>query len=287
MIKPMQPLISYPNLSARPDVMHARRIYGLFYGSAIALAFAAWTWGIDSYLLSRANAIQPWLKFAVGFLVCLPVGAFAGWLVMRIERGWASALIWLLAALVFAWISVALPFQIVPRLTMLLHPIPGGLPHTLDEGLMIRVGLAYAWVAIFVLIAGLLELPIGEAAAFSTSLFGRVGPSLLCIALMGICGFMVDGLNNEPLRSPLLLTDQTIQFALDNQGKQIPSKVARDNHLYSLNTVRDLISRPRELVVGAFDSDLGQIHVLVEFGDEWVDCLTVYGQMSNCNKISP
>jgi hypothetical protein len=267
--------------------MRARRFFGAFYGFVIALAFAAWNWGIDSWLLSRAHAFDPWLKFAIGALLCVPVGILAGWLVMRLENGLLAVVIWLAGALFFAWVSVALPFQIAPWLMETRHALPGGITHPGGQDLLTRIGLAFAWVAIFVLVAGLLELPMGESAAFSTSLFGRFGPSLLCIVLMGISGFMVDGLNNQPLRDALVLTDQTIQFMVDHLGQQVDPALARANHLAGLRTIADIVENSRHLAVGQFDRELGQIHILVDFGGQWADCLTMYGQMSGCNKIAP
>ncbi|MGE5250566.1 MAG: hypothetical protein ACM3QS_10180 [Bacteroidota bacterium] len=283
----MQPLISSNNPDTRREIMRARRFFGLFYGFVIGLAFAAWCWGIDSWILSRSHAFDPWLKFAIGALLCVPVGMLAGWLVMRFEHGVLSVLIWLVGALFFAWVSAALPFQIAPWFLDSRHALPGGVTYPTGQDLLVRMELAFVWVAIFVLIAGLLELPLGESAAFSTSIFGRFGPSLLCIALMGISGFMVDGLNNQPLRDALVLTDKTIQFMIDHEGQQVDPALARANHLAGLRTIADIVDRPRQLAVGQFDRELGQIHVLVNFADQWADCLTVYGQFSACGKVSP
>lgn len=283
----LKPLITHKSNEARPDVLRARRIYGLAYGFSLALGFALWTWGVDGLILSRANVVAPWFKFIAGALICLPVGTLAGWLTMRFERGLFAALFWLGAAVVFAWASVALPFQLGPQWLAANNELPIPPPPTLFETLYIRVSVAYAWVAIFVLIAGLLELPLGEAAAFSGSLFGRIGPSFLAIALMGIASFMVDNLNNVPFREPLTLTDQTIQFVSDNLGRDVDPKLARAMHVSALRTITDLVEKPRKLLIGEYDQELGLIHVLVRFEDEWVDCLTVYGQVSNCGRLEP
>lgn len=283
----LKPLITNRTFEARPEVIRARRIYGFFYGLSVALAFSLWNWGPDAWMLREANALEPWFKLLVGTLICLPVGALAGWLTMRIERGPAAVLIWLLAAIVFAWISVALPFQIAPQWLASTNSLPDSYSPVVFEALFVRVGLSYAWVGAFVMIAGLLELPMGEAAAFSTSFFGRLGPTLICFALMGITGFMVDNLNNAPFREPLLLTDKTIQFVVDHQGQSVDPKLARLMHMSALRTISDVVARPRQLLVGEYDQSLGVIHVLVRFDDQWVDCLTVFAQMSNCQKIDP
>lgn len=268
--------------------MRAKRRYGLFYGIVMGLAFATATWGMDAYLLSQANALQPWLKLIVGGLVCALTGGIAGWLTMRLENSLLSLVIWLAAASVFAWMTVALPLQIIPHLLGLLDPdLSSLLSYVYYEDMAARFGVAYVWVGIFVSIGGLLELPMGEPAAFSTSIMGKIVPSLACIALMYISGLIVDGLNNEPLRAAVIAMNETIQFAADHQNEVIDLEVSREKHLASLRTVPDLLTQPRELIVGQFDRYLEQIHILVRFGNEWVDCLTIYNQPSNCKRITP
>ncbi len=284
----MQPTISPVHSEALPQVLRAKRRYGLFYGIVMGLAFATATWGLDAYLLSQADAFQPWLKLIVGGLICALVGGLAGWLVMRLENAFFSLVIWLAAASVFAWMTVALPLQIIPRLLGLLDPaLSSMLSYVYHEDLAARFGVAYVWVGIFVSIGGLLELPMGEPAAFSTSIMGKIAPALVCIALMYISGLIVDGLNNEPLRSALIAMDTTIQFAAAHQGQVIDPVVSREMHLTSLNTVQDLVARPRQLVVGEFDSSLEQVHVLIRFGAKWVDCLVISRQPTNCELVSP
>ena len=147
--------------------------------------------------------------------------------------------------------------------------------------------MAYVWVGIFVSIGGLLELPMGEPAAFSTSLMGKIAPALVCIALMYVSGFIVDSLNNEPLRSALVAMDAIIQFADDHQGEVMDPKLSREKHLASLIPVQDLVSQPRQLVIGEFDRSLEQVHVLIRFGGPWVDCFVISRQPTNCKRISP
>jgi hypothetical protein len=273
---------------SRPEVLRAKRRYGLFYGIVMGLAFATATWGMDAYLLSQAHALQPWLKLIVGGLICGLAGGIAGWLVMRLENSFLSLVIWLAAASVFAWMTVALPLQIIPRLLSLLDPdLSKLLSYVYYEDMAARFGVAYVWVGIFVSIGGLLELPMGEPAAFSTSIMGKIAPALVCITLMYISGLIVDGLNNEPLRSAVVAMNETIQFAADHQNEVIDPAVSREKHLASLSTVSDLITQPRELIVGQFDRNLEQIHILVRFENQWVDCLAVYNQPLNCERVTP
>ncbi len=284
----MQPLIPPSDPSTRPEIQQAKRRYGFTYGLVVGLGFAVATWGVDGYLLSQAHALFPWLKLIVGAILCSSIGGVTGWLAMRLERGLFSMLLWLAAAGLFALLTVALPLQIAPRLTTLLAPsLNGLLKYTFYDSLTARFGVAYVWLAIFVGIVGLLELPMGEPAVFSTSFFGKIAPFLFCLVVVGISGFIVDNLNNEPLRSAIITMDKTIQFVVDNPSNSADAETARKMHAASLRDISSLVTPSRQLIIGDYDQYLEQIHVLVHFGDQWVSCLTVYNQPSNCAEISP
>jgi hypothetical protein len=284
----MQPVNLYSNSRVRPEVMRAKLTQGMMYGCAAGAGFAALAWGLDGLLLFRSQALFPWLKFGLGLAACLLIGGAAGWLTARFQRGVLAVLFWLAAALAFAWLIVVLPLQVAPELSMLLEPDLKGLVHySAYENVALRYGIAFIWVALFSAITGLLQLPANESAVYSTSLAGRAGPALLCIVIMGINGWIVDGLNNEPLRSALVSVNETIQFAADHQGQDVDHRTALRLHLTAVRRLDDLIGRPRKLIVGTYDQYLEQVHILVRFGDTWVDCLSFYNQPSNCQVVAP
>jgi hypothetical protein len=57
-------------------------------------------------------------------------------------------------------------------------------------------------------------------------------------------------------------------------------------HLTSLRAVQDVLEQPRRLIVGTFDEWLGQVNVLTQFGNTWVDCAVIYNQPSFCSYVS-
>jgi hypothetical protein len=190
--------------------------------------------------------------------------------------------------LCFAWLIVALPLQIAPQLSTLLAPELRGLVHyTYYENFSLRFGIALVWVSIFSALVGLLQLPTTEAAVFSTSPVGRTLAALLCMGIMGISGTIVDSLNNEPLRLSVIAVNETIQFAVDHEGQEVDHKAALRMHLVAVRRVEHLLDQPRKLIVGSFDEYLGQVYVLVRFGDEWASCMSLYNQPSNCQLIEP
>jgi hypothetical protein len=104
---------------------------------------------------------------------------------------------------------------------------------------------------------------------------------------MIINGTILDKLNNEPLRLPVIELNTTIQFAVDHQGEEVDRALARTMRMSSVRALEDVITSPRHLIVGSYDPWLGQINVLVQFGEAWADCAVVYNQPSFCKYISP
>ncbi len=270
----------------RSDILHAKRIYGIWFGAALGLTFAVFAWGVDAFLLSTMNSLHPWIKFVGGAVPSLIVGALAGWLSARIDKPIIAVLIWAVASLAFAWLTVMLPLQIAPRLLGVIEPEVQSLLHyTYYPGFSSRVGVAYVWIVIFVSIAGLLQLPLSDGAVFSTSWLGKLAPMLVGLVLMSISGTIIDGLNNEPLRSPIDSLNLTIQFFVDHDGQEIDVLESRRMHLGSLRPVGDLVTSERSLIVSGYDEYLGEVNVLVRFENAWVDCKVFYNQPINCKQV--
>jgi hypothetical protein len=278
--------LNLEDIRYRPDVIRLKRRFGMAYGMVVGLSFAVSAWGIDSYLLSRGHAMYPWIKFIIGALICAIVGAIAGWLVAKFEKGILAPLFYLGASFVFSWLIIALPLQIFPKIVLWLDPETGGmLNYILYENFGSRFFIAFAWVALFVTLAGVLQIPLVEPAAFSTSFFGKIAPLVVCTVIMFINGSILDTLNNEPLRTAVLEMDHTVQFSLDHRNEEVDRALARAMHLTALRSVQDVIDEPRQLIVRSYDEWLGQIDVLIRFGNTWVVCTTIYNQPSFCKYV--
>jgi hypothetical protein len=281
-MKPLQ-----ADLTARPDVLRARYVYGIWFGSFLGLAFSIAAWGIDAFLLDQVNGLLPWLKFLSGAIPCMLVGAFTGWLSSKWNRSGLSVLLWLAAASIFAWLTVSLPLQVAPRLIEFMEPGTENLLHyTYYQEFSSRVGVAFTWIAIFVALAGLLQIPLSDSAVFSTSWLGKFAPMLVCLVLMGICGIIVDSLNNEPLRAATAALNNTIQFAIDHRGREIDPAESRQMHLGALRSIQDIVTPQRKLIVSGYDVFLGEIQVLIKFENAWAECKVIYNQPITCKKIS-
>jgi hypothetical protein len=281
----MKPLRSDP-IATRPDVLRAKYAYGVWFGIALGLTFSIFAWGIDAYRLQQINGLYPWLMFLGGAVPCTLVGGLTGWLAARLDKPIFALILWAVAASIFAWLTVSLPLQILPRLLSLAEPgLTGLLHYRYFPEFASRVGVAYAWLVIFVSIAGLLQIPLSESAVFATSPLGKFSPILITLVLMAICGTIVDGLNNELLRSPIETVNEAIQFSIDHRGKQIDPAESRKMHLIALRTVQDRITPERKFIVSGYDQFLEQVEILAHFQQSWVECLVINNQLSMCHPV--
>ncbi len=278
---------SYKPLSTdRTDVVRTKQTYGIWFGTILGFIFAFFAWGIDAYQLSHMNSLHPWIKFVCGAVLCIVVGGLAGWFTAKFDKPLIALPIWIVAALLFAWLTVMLPLQIAPRLLTLIEPGTRGLVHyEYYAEFSARIGVAFGWIVILVSIAGLLQLPLSESAVFSTSILGKLAPMLVTLVLMGIAGTIIDGLNNELLRSPIEALNSSIQFYIDHQGKEVDPADLRKMHQGALRMIKDTITPQRQLTVSGYDEYLTEVDVLVQFERTWAECQVFYSQPANCKQV--
>lgn len=268
----------------RGRIISLKRKFGILYGVAAGAAFAGASWGWDGYMLGQAHAYFPWSMLVIGLTYCALLGALSGWLTARFESSLLGIVFWLGAAAGFAWMMVALPLEINPEIIARLDPQLGAyLNYGENSEFAFRFGASLIWVLPFMLIVGVAQIAVSEAAVFSNSILGKVGPLLFCAVVMMASGAFTDNLINAHFRDAVTAVDATIQFVVDNQGNENPDpEQSRQLHARALWDVKDQVQDSRKLFVGSYDDYLGEFHVLVRFGDEWVDCLVLYNQLNTC-----
>lgn len=275
-----------PYNTERADVVRAKHTYGIWFGASLGLLFSIFAWGIDAFMLGGMNSFYPWVKFAGGALPCMLAGGFTGWLSARLGKPAIAFLLWAVTAFFFSWLTVALPLRITPILLGMVDPdIQGLLHYTLYDNFTTRINAAYIWIGIFVALSGLLQLPLSETAVFSTSTMGKTSPMLVCLVLMGICGMLIDGLNNELLRSPIKAMNETLQYAVDHEGQEVDPLDSRRMRLASLRKVEDLVTPEYKMIVSGYDELIVEVNVLIRFKNAWVECDVLYNQPVTCERV--
>ena len=283
----MKPLNKFNNLNARPEIMRLKRKFGILYGMIAGLTFAIASWGWDGYMLSNSHAYFPWIMLITGMIFCAIIGGIVGWLTARSESSLLGVVFWITSSFFFAWLMVALPLEINPFIASKLNPQLGAL---LNYGKNIefgfRFGVSLAWVLPFMLIVGATQLPITEPAVFSISIFGKISPLLFGIVVMSISGVITDNLINSHFRDAIVSLDNTIQFVVDNKDNEnVDPTLSREIHAGALSSVKEYVQKSRHLFISSYDEYLGNLHVLVKFDNQWVDCNVLYSQPVSCKPI--
>jgi hypothetical protein len=280
----MKSLNKFDNLNSRPEIMRLKRKFGILYGMIGGLTFAIASWGWDGYILSNSHAYFPWIMLITGMIFCSIVGGMVGWLTARSESSLLGVVFWVISSFFFAWLIVVLPLQLNPFIASKLDPQLGTLlNYEKNIEFALRFGISLVWILPFTVIVGVTQLPISEPAVFSTSIFGKIAPLLFCIVVMSIGGVITDNLINSHFRTGVASLDTTIQFVLDNKNNEnVDKALSREAHARSLSTVEEYVQESRYLFVSSYDEELGDLHILVKFGDQWVDCNVLYSQPVSC-----
>lgn len=278
------------NEFAKPEeeIARSKRAFGLLYGIIAGLTYAVASYAIDGTILSQSHAYLPWTMLIAGAVLCATACGIFGWLTSHFESSLAGALFWLIAALLLAGITVALPMYIMPFVATKFDPSLASLMiYERNVEFLSRFGVTLAWILPIVLIVGVTQVPILEPAVFATSFFGKMKPFLFSMIIISLGSMMIDDVINKQLRSAVVSLDKTIQFVVDNKGNEnVDKALSREMRARSLTGVIDEVSESRYLIVAGFDESLGDLDILVKFEDAWAACEVLYSQPLVCKPVS-
>ncbi len=256
---------------------------GLLYGTAAGLAFSIMAWGVDAFLLLQAHATFPLVRFIPGLLICVSASALVGWLTIRVERVWAALILWALLACLFVWLVMWLPLKFTPAFLKFYLPKLSDLVYypSIDNEIQFKI-IGWLVIGFMCLICGFMEIHLLDQALLTTGTLSLITPLLISLALFTIAGNSADDLINRIFREPVQILDNLIQYAADNEGKEVSPIVARQKRLTVVKNLDGLITRPRTLTLIAFDRGLGQVDILIDFGGKWARCSVIYNQPTMC-----
>lgn len=264
--------------------VHRKKLrLGMIYGAVAGFAFAFFAWGVDAWLLARANDAYYWVKFIPGLIICTLAGGLAGWLTMFLQKHGPALLFWGLVAILFTGLVIWLPYSGTPRIITLINPSLAGyfnFKPILDISQFRVISLFVIGLA--AVIAGLLEINLIDQAVLSPYLSGSVVALAICLFLFGLAGSAADQMINNSVREPVQVVNSMLQFAQDNIGREVPKATAREMHLSSTRLLGNLIEKPRKLTLIAFDENLLMVDILVDFDGNRVKCSTIYSQPVDC-----
>jgi hypothetical protein len=224
----------------------------------------------------------------VGTILVVCITTLAGLLTWLVNRALVGAIFWVLAAWSIAELAISLPLKITPALMVFLEPgLRSSLPdYPMNSTFQTWAGFGTVWLGIFLLILGLLQLTLVESSVPATTAAGRLAAYFIFIPVMVLASVLSSNMINQQMRAPLLNTDNVIQFAINHQNGTVDPAIAREMRMSIVNTIPELLNRPRRLFLGKYDEYFQQVEVLIDFSGTWVDCSTVVGQPVFCNPIS-
>jgi hypothetical protein len=216
-------------------------------------------------------------------IICVVSGGLVGWLTIRTEKHGIALLLWGLLAVLYSWLVVWMPLMGAPSLISSLNP---GLAQWLDfnplqDLIQFRV-VSFIIIGLVAIICGLLEINLIHQALLSSSGFSFVLSMLVCLILFSLAGSATDLIINTKLREPILMINNLIQFAADNEGVEVPTRTAREMHLSAVRQITEVIQKQHQLTLIGFDGNFGLMDTLVNFEGTLVKCTTIFSQPTDC-----
>lgn len=263
-----------------------KQLIGLLFGLTAGFSFAIFAWGIDGYLLARANAGYPFIKFIPGLIISLMLGGFVGWLTVKLQNLLLSVCLWIGYSLILSRIFIWLPVKAAPVIIGFFDDYLGNFlnyPYYHEMDQISWVG--FIIIAIVAILGGLLENLLIDQAIFSSGSISLAIPLVVSFLLFCLAGNSIDGMFNKHIREPILTVNNLLQFASENNIDEVPIEVNRAMHLSAVKTIKEYLPMDRTLIMSNFDSSFGQIDILIKFHGNWVKCSTVYNQVTYCKQI--
>jgi hypothetical protein len=266
--------------SVRIEKQRIATLYGLTAG----IVFSLVSWGYDAFLASRAHAIDPFLAFAMGLVICTLVGGAAGYITYRFNHFFAAFVSWLVAGLIFAWLSGHVTFDLLERALTIVNPgIASLVSYPISAGLQGQ--LFYVRIAVIGLsvIAGLLEITFADSSANASGPVGRILPAFAWVALFLLAGMATENNLTSHLRSPLTSLDATIQYAIPRLSTDLNHPADKRFRTGALIDIRDDLSQPYQLILKGYDVYLYETTVIIRFPASWALCTISSDQPVTCH----
>ncbi|MBW6466140.1 MAG: hypothetical protein K0B06_06525 [Brevefilum sp.] len=263
-----------------------RQRLGAIYGLVAGVAYALTAWGIDGIALAKMHVAFPWIKILPGLVICSLTGCLVGWVSIKISKAIVTIALWIAFGLMLVWLTFWITYQISPLLLKVLKP---SLIDWIDYPIVANVNqfkiVGIIVIALPVLVCGLLENNLVDVVLLSSHKGAILSFVLVCGLMMGLAGSAGDELTNKHFREPIQALDDLFQFAIDNQGKEIDKLLFRQKRMKTVEGLEEILPRSRRLTLIAFDENLAQMDILVNFEGVWVKCTTIYSQPIMCKQV--
>jgi len=249
---------------------------GLFFGLLAGATLLVVTYGIDGWILARADGGLPWTKTLLGAAFVLLPLALLSWLSIRLRRALPSGILWLVAGALFGWLAAQITFRLLPLILEHWTPdAPRLIAYDFSVGPSTRGLLSSIFCGAVFFVAGLLVRDLADGWRLPAYPASRAITILVWVGLFALAGGVVDGFVNRPLRIPIVTVDKLIDYRLSNPDWK-GTETAKLLHASVLSPAEDLLPLQHRLVVEDHDETVTTIRVLVDFEGSWIEC-TLFG----------
>jgi hypothetical protein len=157
--------------------------------------------------------------------------------------------------------------------------------YSVSNSLQGRIQFITVVITLTFIFASILLAHLIEVSSTANRWLERLWPIVAWALFFAITGLTADTLIHEPLRTPLIVTDDTIQFMRDHEKDEIDGTVARTMHLRAFEPVKEFLHQPRRLILADYDDSIVQVNVLIDFDGTWVRCSMLDNQLGVCKVL--
>jgi hypothetical protein len=261
-----------------------RKQQEILIGALGGLTYAAFSWGVDGYLLQQNNGSLPWLKFALGAPLAVAIFSVTALFSTRFNNLIMRSLIWISSAIVLSFMVSMLTFQGTEFAIKGLYPnMADQINYLLPESIRGRLFVIIVLSIILFLIGGMFIDSASEALIKSSGAIGWMMPIFFCLAFFGGAGYVADSNFNFQLRDQILAVNQQINEASQLNQKDMTEREARLIRRFTKLNVT--LNGPRRMLVGSFDESFSQSEILIDFNGIWAHCSALNGMVGNCERF--
>ena len=268
---------------------------GLLNGALIGLALALGIWLRQVVALAQVPAPLSYPSIVTAVLLLTATGAVAGWLSARLQKSWATFLIWLGAAVLMAVLAGIYSSAIRTVVVWLIDPRFFGLPVYARQaggvGGFLLVGLFIVLALIVLALVESERLPgihseRNDAGRLTATGWWRLLLPLPLVAAAGLVTGVLYGDRLTPRALPLV--HEAISTALTYEGDLFALGRREGLNYSALDGVRDQLGETYTLAIADVDAEAGLTTVAAHFDNgAWIYCRLIFDQLNFCYDAAP
>ena len=261
--------------------MKVRIVIGCLGGLILAIA----AWGMDAIILSHAHSYLPWIKFALGALITIPLFGLVGFLISRLGAKYLATFIcFSIGSVIVAWLAPHLSFDLYNKMIGWVNPgLASRIEFAYDETAQtVFILMALVMIVMSAVLSVFYELLIIQA-YMATSKTSVALATLAILVFFLASGLLLDNFNNQDQRPPIIQTAYYLTRAQEIQAGELAydSRLMKREWVF-LSLEKDL-NRDYKLARISYDPVIKMNTIYILFDDEWFNCSVAVDQPLFCD----